>query len=64
MKFLVGLCATSVQVNHAEKRPPPSGELPETELGATQLHLRRIGQVAALVERAAVLGGCYSGAMS
>ena len=64
MKLLVDLYATSLRVHHAENRPPPSGELPETELGATQLHLRRTGQVAALVGRAAVLGGCYCFVMS
>lgn len=35
--------------------------LPEKELGATQLCLRRIGQVAALVEGAAVLGEMFLG---
>jgi hypothetical protein len=62
----VDLLTTSVKESRAEKRlgarAPPSGGMSETELGATQLHLRRIGQEAALA-RAAVLGEmfhCYS----
>jgi hypothetical protein len=35
--------------------------LPETELGATQLYPRRIGQVTALVGRAVVLGEMFRG---
>jgi hypothetical protein len=57
---------TSGKESRAEKRlgarAPPSGGMSETELGATHLHLRRIGQEAALA-RAAVLGEmfhCYS----
>src|SRR6185369_6249482 len=40
---------------------PRAKRLPETELGATQLYPRRIGQVAALVEGAAVLGEMFRG---
>src|SRR5690349_23187236 len=40
---------------------PRAKRLPETELGATQLYPRRIGQVAALVGRAAVLGEMFRG---
>ena len=36
-------------------------KVPETELGATQLYLRRIGQVAAPVGRTAVLGEMFLG---
>src|ERR1041385_479588 len=40
---------------------PRATRLPETELGATQLYPRRIGQVTALVGRAAVLGEMFGG---
>src|ERR1041384_4204727 len=40
---------------------PRAKRLPETELGATQLYPRRIGQVAALVGRGAVLGEMFRG---
>src|SRR6185503_3923648 len=47
----VDLLTTSVKESRAEKRlgarAPPSGGMSETELGATQFHLRRIGQEAA-----------------
>jgi len=54
----VDLLTTSVKESRAEKGPPPSGGMSETELGATQLHLRRIGQEATPA-RVAVLGEMF-----